>query len=274
MALIACPECRKDVSSTAAACPSCGAPIHALPQGNNAMASANICPVCGKMLMPKATICANCNVNVKNGRPLKLPSLEQHRRTPGRKPFGLLLAMAVLLLIGYWQRDVIRELFMKHGTTKVQEHVAPEGSASNLPPEPHRPLIRPSEQPSGVDLASESGSSTQPASVPSLPPQPSTPTRAPQPVERRVLKAVKTVVTTCALCKGEGRLLEPGSQRWTYPCPPCSGSGKRVLRIETGQTVCASCNGMGKTARLDDFRRANNRYVADHCNACRGTGIR
>jgi hypothetical protein len=273
MALISCPECKKDVSSAAVACPSCGAPIRALTQGNNAMTDANVCPMCGKTLPHKATICMDCNINVKTGKPLELPSIKGQRRTRGGKSFGPLLVIAILLLMGYWQRDFLRELLVKHGMTKVQEDTAPTISTTDLPAAPHRPLTLPPKRPSRVYLSTEGDTPTQPTSAPEPPTRQSTPSRTPQPVAREVQQPVQLVVITCPLCKGEGRLPEPGSQRWTYQCPLCSGRKSRDLRLREGQRVCNTCKGMGRITHLDDFRRTNNRYVADRCTNCQGAGV-
>ena len=59
MALINCPECGKEVSTLAAACPACGYPI-AAPQ------SANLaeCDYCKKLINRELTTCPFCNVQV------------------------------------------------------------------------------------------------------------------------------------------------------------------------------------------------------------------
>lgn len=55
MSLITCPECGKQMSDKAAACPSCGAPV----------IKKVTCPECGKELSANATACPNCGCPVE-----------------------------------------------------------------------------------------------------------------------------------------------------------------------------------------------------------------
>ena len=81
------------------------------------------------------------------------------------------------------------------------------------------------------------------------------------------------VTVTCPLCGGEGSLLEPGSKRWTYKCPLCFGAGKHMVHISPGKGICAHCQGMGRIAKLDDFKKTKRPYVAERCRFCGGQGV-
>jgi predicted amidophosphoribosyltransferase len=53
MPLVSCPECRKDVSSKATACPHCGRPLTPIPEPKR-------CPFCREVTRTDATICPHC----------------------------------------------------------------------------------------------------------------------------------------------------------------------------------------------------------------------
>lgn len=68
MALITCSECGGQVSSTAAACPHCGAPVSAAPA-----AEERKCEECGAVLPDGAAACPNCGcpTEVKSAQPVQ-----------------------------------------------------------------------------------------------------------------------------------------------------------------------------------------------------------
>ena len=53
MALIACPDCGKQVSSEAPSCPSCGRPIKESHSSTPAVTGARLCPHCGAQAVGK-----------------------------------------------------------------------------------------------------------------------------------------------------------------------------------------------------------------------------
>jgi len=277
MALITCPECGKDVSTLATGCPSCGAPIHALMQEGNAVTHAHACPMCGKTLQPRATLCMDCNVNVKTGKRLEPPSFVQAKRSSVTS-VRVFVLLVLLVAIGYWQRRGISDLLIEQGIVPIRED-----NVENPPQEPGFSDEKPA-APASVREGANYTSARQPAALPQ--PNSSVQSVAGQPTRvsaRPVSPASEAspskqqeqrINLSCPLCRSEGRLPEPGSQRWTYQCPLCFGKGGRELVVETGQAVCRSCGGMGRIARMDNFKREKNRYLADPCSACRGSGLR
>ncbi len=287
MAVISCPECGKDVSSTASACPSCGAPIHAILQSNQVAADSNACPVCGKCLPPRATICVDCDVNVKTGRPLSLPSMDRSHRFSAGRAVGVVVLLTALAIIGYRHRDLLRGVPGQRGAANVADEQAtpvsrpaPKGvqpsvahdrmsppAAKQVPVAPDSTEVAPVE---GVPDPVMQPQSTPPPAVPLAQPIQAPQVRLaprPQPQEVRV------AMVACPLCEGRGRLPEPGSKRWTYSCPLCNGNGEHRLRFRQGQEACSHCNAIGRVAVLDDFRKTRQRYVVRQCKWCGGTGI-
>ncbi len=53
MALIACPDCGKQVSSEAPTCPSCGRPIKQSRSSTPGVSAARVCPHCGAQAVGK-----------------------------------------------------------------------------------------------------------------------------------------------------------------------------------------------------------------------------
>ena len=310
MALVPCPECKKDVSSTAAACPTCGALVHAPVQGRSAADDRNACPICGKTLPTKALICIDCNVNVKTGESLYLPSLDQARPSSPGTALVFVFAITASAVLGYWQRGPIHELLVEYGMAKAEGngvettqgpqppipdgigHTASEtGEPRDDSAEETQARVEAPAEPAGAPTVRESAPAT-PAEQPATEhqtegsvlvqsaPHPPAPARQPTQAARSAPAAkqpqleIQTIRITCPLCRGEGRLAEDDSQRWTYQCPVCIGRANRDLRIASDHRVCAKCSGMRRVARLDDFRKTNKHYVADRCDDCGGAGIR
>ena len=67
MALINCPECNKEISDKAIACPNCGFPIQEMIQKLNktkfSPTGMNVCPKCGKFYSSKER-CPDCNTEM------------------------------------------------------------------------------------------------------------------------------------------------------------------------------------------------------------------
>ncbi len=69
MALVPCPECHKEVSTEARACPQCAFPSpgkHALEEER--AAGLPTCPQCHGLVSPDAPTCPYCRVSLKEGR--------------------------------------------------------------------------------------------------------------------------------------------------------------------------------------------------------------
>ncbi len=62
MAIINCPECGKEISDQAAACPSCGTPING---GQNNADSKKFCKFCGEQIDKECVICPKCGKQVE-----------------------------------------------------------------------------------------------------------------------------------------------------------------------------------------------------------------
>ena len=70
MALIPCPECQKEVSTEAQACPQCAMPHPGRKEQENGHhdATLNTCPDCKKVISKKARMCPNCGAPVQTGQ--------------------------------------------------------------------------------------------------------------------------------------------------------------------------------------------------------------
>lgn len=91
MALTKCPECAKEVSTMATACPSCGYPIGSefSPKGDQLE-----CEYCKKMINSNLSVCPYCNVQVfKSHRQVETMS-------PYRKPIEKKTGYLWMLLVG------------------------------------------------------------------------------------------------------------------------------------------------------------------------------
>lgn len=287
MPLVQCPECGKTVSSLASVCPSCGAPALDGAERGDRRAGPTTCPVCRKTLPPNARICMDCNVDARSGRPLALPPVG----SATRRPSGSLL-LTGLALLGIAAAAYVRTI-PSQGSPSPSS--TPEAPASAVVPGPSVQHITP--KPPEPDLPESAVPVASQASPPAAPPRvlaaleprpavsdqkdacsPSAAASAsphrPAPERPRSRRPETALVrAVCPLCAGCGRLVVPGSRRWTYQCPTCCGKGVRTLRVSADAHVCSVCRGMGCVGKLDTFRRVHNRYVAVRCSTCRGTGV-
>jgi len=69
MALVPCPECQKEVSTRAFACPQCAFPFPGKPSSAEGQAGATLhpCPDCGCLVSRKAQSCPHCGVVLLKG---------------------------------------------------------------------------------------------------------------------------------------------------------------------------------------------------------------
>ena len=88
MALIKCPNCQKDISDKASACPDCG---YVVPKVGN-----NYCGECGKPLPFGAVACANCGCPVDNTTN-STEQVEDNKKKKGKK--GIIILFLVLFVI-------------------------------------------------------------------------------------------------------------------------------------------------------------------------------
>ncbi len=68
MALIKCPECGKEFSSYATACPQCGFPVESMNENLSQLSS--ICPECGATCDNNLTVCPNCGCPINEDKRL------------------------------------------------------------------------------------------------------------------------------------------------------------------------------------------------------------
>lgn len=80
MALISCPECGREVSDKANACPNCGYPIEQDKIKENKL----ICPYCGEEVQVEEGYCSSCGMRIEPYRSEKksYPPIQEKPQTP------------------------------------------------------------------------------------------------------------------------------------------------------------------------------------------------
>lgn len=107
MALIKCPECGKEFSSYAKACPQCGFPVNAMTE-NDSLPS-DCCPECGTTVVNDSSDCPDCGKPINDNRSVPINDTIMHvipdnttkqKTSKHRWIIGGIVAVAVLLIAG------------------------------------------------------------------------------------------------------------------------------------------------------------------------------
>lgn len=100
MAMISCPECGKEVSDKAAACPNCGFGI----------GSVKRCAECGEILKPDALSCPKCGCPVSAAPSNTNRSNEKPPRRTAGKRVCLVLSIILFILAGFCLLSVVSSI--------------------------------------------------------------------------------------------------------------------------------------------------------------------
>ncbi len=124
MALVPCPECQKEVSTQALACPQCAFP-HPGKQGlieDGASDKLHPCPDCGLLISKQANSCPHCGVNkLEEKKPLA-----KKEPLPANDDFTEENWLCTNCGTPY-----TRKVNLKHGEVKYESHKAPPLVQSN-----------------------------------------------------------------------------------------------------------------------------------------------
>ncbi len=110
MALIACPECGREVSDKAKACPHCGYVLEALEKKSEEQASSEFmtCPECGKEVPATSIVCPNCGIELKKSEDKKTEEIVKEKKqvTPEQKKkrikiIVIPIAAVIVLFLAY-----------------------------------------------------------------------------------------------------------------------------------------------------------------------------
>ncbi|MCF6288764.1 MAG: alkaline shock response membrane anchor protein AmaP [Proteobacteria bacterium] len=113
MALITCIDCDNQVSSSAIACPKCGAPVENIKSNlelNNITERTAECPFCMTVLSSHATVCSGCGAH--KGYSV---SLSGSIRNKAQHIFFLIFSLILLFVMGFAISIFIYELYNNIG---------------------------------------------------------------------------------------------------------------------------------------------------------------
>ena len=89
MAIIRCPECNNEVSTSAEVCPHCGVRI----SGNIKM-----CPDCGAVSLKEEPSCKSCGASLLNTPVIGTDNLRVENKRKKRSPIYIILLLAILAI--------------------------------------------------------------------------------------------------------------------------------------------------------------------------------